>query len=44
MHKYSKDRDEGWTNHNKRAYIPEWVKWEADNSIGLWIPEVEPFQ
>ena len=34
-HKYSKDRDDGWTNHNKRAYIHEWEKWEADNSIGL---------
>ena len=30
-------------NDNQRAYIKSWAKWEADNSIGIQVPEGEPF-
>ena len=42
MHKYSKDKDDDWTTHNKRDYNSNKQDETLDNRIGLQIPEVEP--
>ena len=39
--KHSKERD-GWTNHNKRAYIMNKPDDMLDNRTGLRIPRFKP--